>query len=386
MERQSLNFRPTAPLTNLVKRAKLLQKIRSYFDSRGFIEVQTPVLSQDTVVDSFIDPLTVSVDILGQTQTYYLQTSPEFAMKRLIASGMTAIYQITPAFRKGDRGNLHNIEFSLLEWYQIGKNYQEGRQFLIDLIQNIFNDETFQKILAHEAECSLELNRSLLFEKENRSAQTHFEVQQRSFGQVFLNETGLDPHQATRNDFLAFADSVHLNYPDSFLDEKSPADENDWIDLIFSSIVQPRLSQGIDGTQPFSAVVLYDYPASQSQLAQTRTVLPSRSSEFAKRSDSFNKSVTVSERFELFVNGIELANGYHELCDSSVLRYRIQKTLKNRLLNGFPSLPSESRLLAAMDSGLPDCCGCALGLDRLLMVLLNASSIDEVLTFPIELA
>lgn len=377
MERQSLNFRPTAPLTNLVKRAKLLQTIRSYFDSRGFIEVQTPVLSQDTVVDSFIDPLTVPVEIQGQTQTYYLQTSPEFAMKRLIASGMTAIYQITPAFRKGDRGNLHNIEFSMLEWYQIGKNYQEGRQFLIDLIQNIFNDEEFQNFLDQEAERSLDLK---------RSAQTHFEVQERSFGQVFLKETGLDPHQATRNDFLAFADSVHLNYPESFLDEKSPADENDWIDLIFSTLVQPRLSQEIDGTQPFSAVVLYDYPASQSQLAKTRTVLPSRSSEFSKRSDPFNKSVTVSERFELFVNGIELANGYHELCDSSVLRHRIQKTLKNRLLNGFSPLPSESRLLAAMDSGLPDCCGCALGLDRLLMVLLNASSIDEVLTFPVELA
>ncbi len=377
-------WRPTAPLENLRRRAILYRTIRAFFDRLGFIETTTPFLSRDTVVDRFVEPISVAVPFCWsekddfaerrfcdfetarrEATTFYLQTSPEFAMKRLIAAGMDAIYQLAPACRRGDRGAWHNVEFTMLEWYRRDDDYRAGRRLLGDLTSTVAN-EFF-------VETGLE---------SKRWAQNA--VVERTFADVFEEKTGINPHWATCGDLRDFADRANLAYPESYIaDEKgqaagdgensevreSGATKDDWLDLIFAEVVQPEL-----GSE--AAVVVYDYPASQSQLAKTRREFDN------ERKESFD----VTERFELFVDGVELANGYHELLDAEVLRARIETTSEERRRDGSGELPRESRLLQAMEAGLPRCSGCALGVDRFLAVLIGAKSLDETLAFPIEIA
>ena len=371
-------WRPTAPLENLRRRAVLYRTIRGFFDSLNFVETTTPFLSRDTVVDRFVEPISVRVPFCWsekdefakrrfrdaetarrEATTFYLQTSPEFAMKRLIAAGMDAIYQLAPACRRGDRGAWHNVEFTMLEWYRRADDYRAGRRLLADLALNVAN--------RFFAETGLE---------PKRWAQNA--VVERTFADVFEEKTGSNPHWATCDELRDFADRAKVAYPESYVAEEngenceageSGATKDDWLDLIFAEVVQPEL--GVD-----AATVVYDYPASQSQLAKTRR-------EFdAERQKAFD----VTERFELFIDGIELANGYHELLDASVLRARIEATSEERLRDGSGELPRESRLLQAMEAGLPACSGCALGVDRFFAVLIGARSIDETLAFPIEIA
>jgi lysyl-tRNA synthetase class 2 len=317
-------------IRNLCYRNEVIQKIRRFFEERHFVEIQTPILSADTIVDRFIEPITVTDPSFPTTlhgdQTYYLRTSPEFAMKRLLAAGMDAIYEIGPVFRKGDRGQFHNVEFTMLEWYRIGDNSRTGMEFLAELVRNVGDWLP--------------------------------EIVYRSFQDIFQEFVGVDPHRTTAVECRKKADSKKISYPDSFTVTE------DWIDLLFSELVQPNLQ----------AMIVYDFPVSQSQLAQIRTV--------ADSSGNF----TVSERFELFLNGIEIANGYHELLDAGELRCRFRENLRHRIAAGRSVLPLESRLLTAMESGLPASSGTALGIDRLLMVLLGATSIDEVMAFPMELS
>ncbi len=363
-----IRFRPTAPLENLRRRASLYRSLRAFFDAQDFIEVSTPTLSRDVVVDRFVESVPVKLDRCWQERdelanarfpskelakenatTFYLQTSPEFAMKRLVAAGMKAIYQLAPAYRRGDRGEMHNLEFTMLEWYRQGDDYQAGRNLLASLILEVAKD--------FYARVGLEpLKR---FQR----------VEERAFGDVFQEYTGFDPHDATCADLRAFADARNIAYPDSYADPNGAANKDDWLDLIFSDAVQPNLGKD-------AVVILYDYPASQSQLANAGEVVDTRT----------GKTRVVSRRFELFANGVELANGYDELLDPSVLRDRIAVTAEERRRDGSPELPHESRLLAAMDAGLPKCSGCALGVDRFFMVLLDAQKIDDVIAFPIELA
>lgn len=361
-------FRPTASLENLRRRATLYKTLRAFFDEQDFIEVSTPALSRDVVVDRFVESIPVKLDRCWQERddlastrfssaeaavanaaTFYLQTSPEFAMKRLIASGMSAIYQLAPAFRRGDRGDMHNLEFTMLEWYRQGDDYESGKKLLSSLIVDVAR--RFYDTLGLER---LEWSKR---------------VEQRPFGAVFAEKTGLDPHVCSCADLQAYADSRSIPYPDSYADPNGAATKDDWIDLVFSEVVQPELGAT-------SATLLFDYPASQSQLANTSEIVDPKTGE----------TRTVSRRFELFVNGVELANGYDELLDPQVLRERIVVTSEERRRDGSPELPRESRLLAAMDAGLPKCSGCALGVDRFLFVLLNAKKIDDVIAFPIEIA
>ncbi|MDR2117167.1 MAG: EF-P lysine aminoacylase GenX [Planctomycetaceae bacterium] len=314
---------------NLRYRSELLYRIRCFFHERHFVEVQTPVLSADTIVDKHIEPIAVTDSsfpvTLHQNQTYYLRTSPEFAMKRLLSGGMEAIYEMGTVFRKGDRGQFHNVEFTMLEWYRVGDDYCTGMKFLAELIRFI------EKTLPTIVYCS--------------------------FQDIFQKYTGINPHRTTAVECRNIAVRKNLSYPDSL------AETEDWIDLLFSELVQPNLQ----------SVIVYDFPAAQSQLAQTRII-----------SDSLG-TVTVSERYELFLNGIEIANGYHELLDAAELRKRFRENLRYRLAANRGELPVESRLLSAMESGIPASCGTALGIDRLLMVLLQTPSIDDVMPFPIEI-
>jgi lysyl-tRNA synthetase class 2 len=317
---------------NLRFRSELLRNIRQFFYDRNFCEVQTPVLSADTVVDCHLDPLSVSDKLLPvnhhNTRKYYFQTSPEFSMKRLLAAGLDPIFQITPVFRLGDRGQSHNVEFTMLEWYRIGDNYQTGMFFLTELIRFLFNAQ------------NIDLG----------------EMGYSTYRDIFEAQVGINPHTATVRELRAICDSINVAYPET--DWGDTAD--DWIDLLFSEVVQPALE----------SVIIYDYPQSQPQLAKIRA----------------DEDSAVSERFELFLKGHEIASGYHEVRDASELRRRFQANREYRLAKGQSWLPVDSRLLTIMELGFPACSGTALGIDRLLMAMLDAETIEDVMTFPIETA
>jgi len=319
---------------NLRFRSELLRNVRQFFYDRNFCEVQTPVLSADTTVERYLDPLAVSEKSLPinhhKTKKYYLQTSPEFAMKRLLAAGLDPIFQIAPVLRLGDRGQFHNVEFTMLEWYRIGDNYQTGMFLLAELIHFLFD--------------SLEIELP-------GGGMGHS-----TYRDVFEFQTGLNPHSATIEELRTVCNAHKIAYPES--DWTDLAD--DWLDLIFSEMVQPELE----------SVVIYDYPQSQPQLAKIRN----------------DEGYAVSERFELFLKGCEIASGYHEARDAAELRHRFQANREHRLAQGRSWLPIDSRLLTVMELGFPPCSGTALGIDRLLMVMLDAETIEDVLTFPIETA
>jgi lysyl-tRNA synthetase class 2 len=315
------SFRPTASWERLRQRAALLRRVREFFDARGFLEVQTPILSGDTVVDRHIDPFWLEEG----GQCWWLQTSPEFAMKRLLASGAGSIYQITPVFRREELGPLHNPEFTMVEWYQIGAGQEQGLELLGDLALATLGGPPAERL---------------------------------TYAEAFRRHVGLDPHTAAPDELVHMARRLGVVAPESF----RPDDRDGWLDLLLVERVQPHL--GVD-----RPTILYEYPASQAALARVRPGPPA-----------------VAERFELYVSGMELANGFHELTDPAELRRRNAEVNRQREADGKPPLPSESRLLAAMEAGLPDATGCALGFDRLLMVALGVRSIQEVLAFPMDRA
>ncbi|MDR1383098.1 MAG: EF-P lysine aminoacylase GenX [Planctomycetaceae bacterium] len=330
-------FIPTTSIQRLKERAEIIRKIRDYFELHGFLEVETPILSRDTIVDRYLEP--IEIDDGGCP--YYLQTSPEFAMKRLLAAGATAIFQITRVFRKGDFGQIHNPEFTMLEWYRVGDNYEAGIAFLIDLIHTILQREKANIVTLRE---------------------------------LFDEHVHLNPHTVSCREFYEFVQNRQIPFPDSFSAEEQTRE--DWVDLIFSEIIQPQLGY----REP---IIVTDYLATQSQLAKTRTVAVSETGNGNNRDDT---AFQVAERFELFVDGLELANGYHELLDANVLRERIRKTNMLRASDGKKKLPEESRLLAAMRHGLPTCSGCAMGIDRLLMAALGTKKIADVMPFTWDIA
>jgi lysyl-tRNA synthetase class 2 len=328
VDREPGDFRPTAGWPNLLLRGELLARTRAFFAERGFLEVETPLLSADVVVDRYLDPLSVILpDDPRQPdrgRKLWLQTSPEFGMKRLLAAGGEAIYQITRSFRAGERGPLHNLEFTIVEWYRRDDDMWRGMQMLSDL-----------------AEALLHLGPTELI----------------SYADAFERHVGVDPHAATVEQLRAAASRQGVSVSQEF----AAADRDNWLNLLLAELVEPHLGND-------RPAILYDYPASQAALARTYGDPP------------------VAARFELYVRGIELANGYHELLDADTLRRRDAEANQKRAAEGKPQLPGDSRLLSAMVHGLPECTGVALGFDRLLMLAAGAKTIDEVLAFPIERA
>jgi lysyl-tRNA synthetase class 2 len=321
-------FCPTASLANLRRRAGLLRQTREFFDSRGFLEVETPLLSTDNVVDRHLDPIPVTLaddprlPEIGRQM--WLQTSPEFGMKRLLAAGASAIYQITRAFRNAEIGPLHNPEFTMVEWYRVGDGMREGMQLLSDVCESL-----------------LGRGPAVLL----------------SYADAFGRSLDIDPHTATISELQAAGERHGISPPPGLGD-----DRDGWLDLLFVECVQGMLGR----PRP---TILFDYPTSQAALAKVRAGDP-----------------PIAERFELIVDGIELANGYHELLDAAVLRERIATANAQRAADHKPQLPPENRLLAAMESGLPPCTGVALGFDRLVMIAAGAKSLAEVMAFPIDRA
>ncbi len=321
-------WQPTATCAALEHRSEVVWRVREFFHQQGVMEVHVPVLSHDTVVDLHIEPVRLAADALAcpeaGTRELYLQTSPEFAMKRLLAAGLQAIYSIGPVFRAGERGAYHNPEFTMVEWYRVGDDLAAGIALLDRLVQAAIGTGPAQK---------------------------------RKYQQVFLDFARIDPLTATVQELAALGVALKLGVTQDWSNDRDA-----WLDLLFSEVIQPQL--GLE--QP---TIVSHYPASQSALARLSDEDP-----------------RTAERFELFIGGIELANGYHELLDAAELELRNQGTELKRRLSGKTPLPVSSRLIGAMRAGVPACSGCALGLDRLLMVAMQVQSIDQVLAFPLERA
>lgn len=304
-----------------------MRNLRSFFHERDFIEVTTPTLSRDTVIDRHLDPFVAKPHGSAAEPGLFLQTSPEFHMKRLLAAGAERIFQIGPAYRVGESGSLHNPEFTMLEWYRVGDDMTAGIDLLCELVTATLATNTDQV----------------------------------SYRDVFAVHATIDPFtsgiESLRRKVTDLPNSGSSAAPDA-----SGLDVDGCLEWLFMDRVQPRLE---------NPTVVYDYPASQAALAKTRT----------------NQDGTqVAERFELFAGGIELANGYHELLDAEELARRNAENNRLRISDGKDPLPENSRLVDAMRHGMPACAGVALGLDRLLMRMLSCDEIRQVISFPADRA
>jgi len=308
-----MSWRPSAELKAFQARARLYQQIRAFFEDRDCLEVDTPLLSHYTNPDPHI--ASISAGVPGSLQ--YLQTSPEFAMKRLLAAGIGSIFQICHAFRQGEQGTRHRSEFTLLEWYRIGFDYHR----LMDEMEELINRLSGQQ---HQFQ---RLSYATIFEEFVGIAIFAIELTE-------LRETCLQLVPGT--------DVCQLEF-------------NECLDLIITLVITPKM-QGY--------VFVYDYPISQAALAR-----PSRGNP------------KVAERFELFYDGLELANGFSELTDATQQRARFNADNLARKQNSLPEYELDEHLLSALEVGLPDCAGVALGLDRLLMVLLQVTDIEAVMAF-----
>ena len=321
------DFLPTAPSAHLRLRRAAGQGTR-VLRCAGFLEVETPLLSADVVVDRHLDPLAVTLPKdprrPDRGRRMWLQTSPEFGMKRLMAAGAQAIYQITRAFRAGEAGPRHNPEFTIVEWYRRDDSMETGMQLLSELADALLGLGPAERL---------------------------------GYAEAFSRHAGIDPHRCTLSDLV----DVRRRSRISVFDSLAGTDRDGWLNLLLAHLVEPRLGE----SRP---TILHHYPASQAALARVHGKMP------------------MAERFELYVRGIELANGYHELLDPDVLADRNRIANDERTAEGKPRLPAESRLLEAMRHGLPDCTGVALGFDRTVMLAAGTSNLAEVMAFPIDRA
>ena len=304
----------------LKKRAELLAAARHFFYSRGVLEVNTPLLapagSTDPLLDSFITQLEGGS---APCQQLYLQTSPEFYMKRLLAEGSGPIYQLGPCFRNGELSARHNPEFLMLEWYRPGWNLAELEAECCALVDELLGEASYQRL---------------------------------TYRQAFLDFVGLDPFAASlANLRQACVASANI--------DAEQLDRDGCLDLLLSHELEPAL-------KALERVILYEFPASQAALAQIH------------QDAEGNK---VASRFELYVNGLELANAYQELTSASEQAARFAADNAQRRALGKPEVTADIKLIAALEKGLPDCSGIALGFDRLIMLAVGAASLDEVQTF-----
>jgi lysyl-tRNA synthetase class 2 len=322
-------WRPAVALEILQLRADLLAEIRAFFAARGVLEVDTPALASAAVTDPHLESFVTHYRAPGQRchRSLYLQTSPEFFMKRLLASGSHSIYQIAKVFRNGELGHHHNPEFSLLEWYRLGFDHHRLMDEVAELLATLLKQRL--PLLDHE---------------------------RLSYREVFRHYLDLDPHRTSVAELKACALDQDLTAP-----PRMPSDDpNPWLDLLLSHCIAPELGRG-------RLTFIYDYPASQAALARVRAGSP-----------------PLAERFELYLNGLELANGFHELTDAKEQARRFVRDNRLRRRKGLTAMPIDRHFLAALTAGLPDCAGVALGIDRLLMLAAGKTSLAEVIAFPSE--
>jgi lysyl-tRNA synthetase class 2 len=292
------------------------------------LEVETPALSAAAVTDPHLASFAVRYTGPGPRhgQPLYLHTSPEFPMKRLLAAGSGCIYQIARVFRDGEAGRRHNPEFTLLEWYRVGFDHHR----LMDEVTELVTELLAERLALAEPE-------------------------RFSYRKLFQHHLNLDPHRASMAELADCAEKHSVPIP-----PEMPADDADpWLDLLLTHWIEPRLESG-------RLTFVYDYPASQAALARLRPGDP-----------------PVGERFELYVGGVELANGFHELGDAAEQRRRFELGNAARQARELPLMPVDENLLAALAAGLPACAGVALGFDRLVMLAAGKASLAEVMAFPV---
>jgi elongation factor P--(R)-beta-lysine ligase len=321
-------WHPAASLAALQARATLLGRIRAFFAAAGVLEVETPACSVHAATDPAVESLRTR--FLGPGHPaglpLYLHSSPEFAMKRLLAAGSGPIYQVCRVYRDGEWGRLHHPEFTLLEWYRPGFDHHRLMDEVAELLV-----ATTGRILPQ---------------------------QRLTYGGLFREHLDLDPHGAAEAELRACAHSQDL----PGLETLELPGRDAWLDLLLTHCIEPRLPAD-------TLTFVYDYPAGQAALARVRPGTP-----------------PLAERFELYLGPMELANGFHELGDADEQEGRFRADLERRRTRGQVAVPMDRQLLAALRAGLPDCAGVALGLDRLLMWLTGASSLAEVLAFPLDRA
>ena len=306
-------FFPSASIEGIKARARLLAAIRAYFTQHKVTEVDVPALGHFSVTDVHLAALAVNVG----TQKQYLQTSPEFFMKRLLAAGSGDIYSLAKAYRADESGARHRPEFTMLEWYRCGFNDAALMDDIQALLQAVGVNQPIKKV---------------------------------AYGDIFKEITGLNPHTVSEQALAQYAKS-HFNaaWPNT--------PKSTWLDLIFSQHIEPTLLEPI---------FVFDFPQCQCALPKIATN---------------SQGEKVAKRFELYWRGIELANGYWELTCATEQRARFKHDNAIRLAQGLKAIEPDPLFLAAIDYGLPECAGVALGIDRLLMCIFNKVDIAEVMTF-----
>src|SRR5512138_628194 len=314
-------WKPAASIAVLELRAQMLRAAREYFAATRALEVETPTLSAAGVSDVHL----ASVEARAIGRPRYLHTSPEYAMKRLLAAGCGDIWQITKVYRDGESGRWHNPEFTMIEWYRVGIDHHA-------LIADV--ERLVSAMLPPERQ----------FDRAERL----------SYREAVQLHTGIDPFEDPTPVLIARLESAGIEVPAAIHGERDAC-----LDLIMSTLVGPALGHG-------RLTFIYDYPASQAALAKVRGA--------------------VASRFEAYLDGIELANGFHELADAAEQRARFDRDLAERSRRGLPLHPVDEHFLQALEHGLPECSGVALGFDRLVMCAAGAKHIDEVLAFPIDRA
>ncbi|MFQ3311860.1 MAG: lysyl-tRNA synthetase class 2 [Colwellia sp.] len=325
-----MTWQSTLTWKNAQKRAKILQQIRQFFSKRNVVEVETPALSQGTVTDVYLDTLTCKYDFLvdspaGHSTELFLQTSPEFHMKRLLASGYGCIFQITKAFRHEESGKNHNPEFTMLEWYRIGFDQFDLMFEVADLLQVVLGG-----------------NKALFT----------------SYQDIFIETVAVDPLIANFDQFVEVL-AKHDKCADWLVEQNDP---DALLQFIFTEIIEPTI--GIIQPQ-----FIYDFPIAQASLAKRSTDDP-----------------RVAQRFECYYRGIELVNGFNELTDANEQVLRFEEDNVKRSAQGLLVKPIDGNFIAALKHGLPQCSGVALGIDRLVMLALDITNIREVQSFSIERA
>ncbi len=321
------SWQPTATLSALKKRAEIIQQIRNFFHARQVLEVDTPLLSLNTVTDPYVIGIPANFKQDGlQEQIVYLQTSPEYAMKRLLAAGSGSIFQICKAFRQGDLGRFHHPEFTMLEWYRIGFDHYDLMDEMDELLQTILKISSAERL---------------------------------SYAELFEKFLGINPHTASIKDLIKCANDHDIQFVDN--SNENMSDEtlrNRWLNLLLTHIIEPQIGKE-------KPIFLYDFPVGQAALAKIR----------------HDVTPPVASRFEVYFKGLELANGFHELQNADEQRKRFEADILYREQHKIPSVAMDENFLAALESGLPSCAGVALGIDRLIMIALNAKSIHDVMSF-----
>ena len=323
----SIHYQPTCEIKALHARAKLYRQLRQFFAQREVLEVETPILSQAGVTDVHLASIHALRHIGSQQHIHYLQTSPEFAMKRLLASGSGPIYQICKVFRDAEHGRKHNSEFTMLEWYRPGLSLKDLMHEVTDLLNVVLADRFGQV-------------RPMIMR----------------YKDAFQDRLEINPLTATLSELKATAQRVGLSI--DFGEDRLA-----YIDLLFSHMVEPSL--GFD-----SPVFLTDFPPEMASLAKVKLD---------------EEGETVAARFELYIEGLELANAYDELIDAATLRSRFAADNAERKHLGLHVMPVDEYLLAALPH-MQECSGIALGIDRLLMIVMQVMRLDQVMTFPAEIS